>query len=117
MRWMAACFMMTLVGCTTLQPISQSRAQLQEQIASGNLLTRDDRIQVTLESGESFDLVVVRIGDGMLQGRDRSVEIAEVVSIQRREVDSMKTAGLAVGVTGATLLLTTIVLSSLVFFP
>jgi hypothetical protein len=85
-------------GCTTLQPIEGSPAELRQRINSGDLLKPGDRVVIVASDGKSHRFAIKQVDAGLIQGRTESVPIEQVVTLQRRQFSRVKTAALVIGI-------------------
>ena len=81
----------SLVGCTTLQPIAGSCPELGQQIAVGAVLKPGDRVVIATADGHRHKLAVTAVDSGSVQGKRESVPIDQIVSVQKRVFSSQKT--------------------------
>ncbi|HEY2464387.1 MAG TPA: hypothetical protein VGI32_10015 [Steroidobacteraceae bacterium] len=86
-----------VAGCTTLQPMDGSPAELQQRIAAGQLLKPGDRILITTTDAKTHRFAISSINAGFIQGRSESVPIAQVTEVKRRQFIRAKTAVLVIG--------------------
>lgn len=90
----------TSAGCTSLHAVQMPKEDVQEQIASGQLLKPGDRVRLTTADGKVHDFAVTAVdaADGTIKGARDSVRIAEVTTVAKRRVSVGKTLGLVFGV-------------------
>jgi hypothetical protein len=81
-----------MFGCTTLQPIAGNSPNLQQRIASGELLIVGDRVAILTHDGTTHKFEVTSLTADTVSGPHESIPINQVVSVQRREADAGKTA-------------------------
>jgi hypothetical protein len=80
-----------LVGCTTLRPVAGNSADLQQRIASGELLKRGDHVIVVKADGSTHEFKVASVNAITIDGDQESIPIDQVASIQKRELNVGKT--------------------------
>lgn len=88
-----------LSACTSLRPIESSGGDLMAHVKT------DDRIRVTMSGGAAVNLKVTAVGANEIEGttpdgKERTIEVAEIEQIERRVPAPGKTAALA-GTLGA----------------
>jgi hypothetical protein len=88
-------------GCTSLQPIAGSPAELQQRIS---VLKPGDRVLIVTTDKKSHRFAVTGIGEGLIQGQGDTVPVDQVVSLEKREYSPGKTWGLVGGLAAATVL-------------
>lgn len=86
-----------LAGCTTLQPVNGTAADIQGRIASGQLLKAGDRVRVVTTSADTRDFTITDVRDGVISGRDVTIPVAQVAEVQMREHSVTKTVLLVGG--------------------
>ena len=120
----SAWFLVMIVGCSTVKTEDLPPNDLQNQIASGELIQAGDRVTVNTDKGGRHELEVTRISDDSIWGEEtvrqneeainenaeisnqtietRPVEIpiVEIVSIEKRELTPVGAAGAAAGAVG-----------------
>src|SRR5208282_5653138 len=67
-----------LIGCTTLQPVTENPASLQQRIASGELLKRGDDVDILTKDGRTHDFSVKSVSAGTIDGPHESISIDQV---------------------------------------
>ena len=90
----------SVAGCTTLQPVAGTPADLQQRLSSGALAERGNRVLILTSDGRTHEFKVTSHSASTLAGEHESVPIDQVIAVQKREVSVRKTA-LAVGLTVA----------------
>jgi len=86
-----------LIGCTTLQTIEAPPDKLHEQIRHENLVKVGDEIKIITEDEKENQFVVTAINESEIRGKDVTVPIDSIVSLQKREFDSNKTTFTGIG--------------------
>lgn len=98
-EFMVLCLIICLVAsCTTLQPVTGKPGAVQQRIASGALLKPGDYVVVLTEDGKTHYFNVTSINASTIEGRNESISIDQIASIQKPKLSVGKTA-LAVGLT------------------
>jgi hypothetical protein len=91
--------MMTLTGCTTLRPIDASLPDFSRRIAAGELKIRDHVIIETTD-WKTYEFDITFISVASIDGRQRSIPIDQIVSIQKRLFNKKRTFLLVLLVVG-----------------
>jgi hypothetical protein len=86
----AAC--LALLACTTLQPMTNDAATLQQMLHPG------DRVELTTTSGEALRFKLTEVDDRGLHGEGHDVPYRDIGSISRSEMAGGRTALLVLGV-------------------
>jgi hypothetical protein len=90
---------MACAACSALRPVETSTAAAQQQIASGQLLKPGDKVRLITADGKAHELTVTAIdADGTVEGKPESVRIADIVTVEKRELAVGKTTGLVLGI-------------------
>jgi len=79
-----------LIGCTTLQTIEAPPDKLHEQIRHENLVKVGDEIKIITEDEKEHQFVVTAINESEIRGKDVTIPIDRIVSVQKREFDPNK---------------------------
>ncbi len=82
----------SFAGCTTLQPIEGTPPELQARITSSGLLKTGDRILIVTTDNKSHKFKVTGIRTGAIEGKATSIPVDQVLSVQKREFSTGKTA-------------------------
>jgi hypothetical protein len=85
-------------GCTTLHPIEGTPMELQERIASNELLKIGDRVAIVTTDGKTHRFAVVGFGAGIIKGKAESVSIDQVRHVGKRTFSRGKTIALVAGI-------------------
>jgi hypothetical protein len=72
-------------GCTSMRPVSLGSGTQDRPISSG------DKLKIETHDGRVVKLDVVRVADGRIEGVHEGVDLADVASIERKEVSKWKT--------------------------
>ena len=96
MRKIIVCVLIVVMapGCTTLHPIAGSSSELQQRINSGELLRVGDRLEIATTDGKTHQITVNGFGDGRIDGKEESIRVDQIVSLQKREYSGGKTLAL-----------------------
>jgi hypothetical protein len=89
----------TLTGCTTLRPIDANHPDLSQSIASGELKIRDHVIIETTD-WQTYEFNITSISADGIGGKQRSIPIDQIVSIQKRVLNKKRTFLLALAIAG-----------------
>jgi hypothetical protein len=88
--------LVNFVGCTTLRPIEGTPPELQQRIASAELLKTGDRVLITTTDNKSHSFKVLDVRSGVVEGRSDNVPVNQIASLQKREFSRGKTIALVV---------------------
>lgn len=89
--------MLNFIGCTSLQTIEAPPNKLHEQIRHENLIKVGDKVKIVTEDQKEHEFVVIAINEEEIRGKDVTVPIDSIVSVQTREFDSNKTTFTGIG--------------------
>ena len=89
----------TLTGCTTLNPVEMPPEDVQQMIVSGDILQPGTQAKIVTQDGRIRTINVERIDRelGIIETDEEPLEIAEIVAVETRDFSVGKTALLAVG--------------------
>ena len=90
-----------LCSCTTLHPILEPAARIQQQLGSGAPLEPGDSVVITTNDGVSHLFSVTAVGAGHVEGRSVSIPIDQIAPLEKREVSVGKTLLVVVGIAAA----------------
>jgi hypothetical protein len=76
-----------IAGCTSMQPIDGSPAELQQRIAAGELLEPGDRVWIETADGKAREFTVGRIDTTHLVGVGESVPIDQVRYLEKLQAE------------------------------
>jgi hypothetical protein len=93
----------TLVGCTSLQAMQGTPAELQQGIATGGTLHAGDRVRITTADGRMHELTVSAVGNDSVAGGGEVLPLTTIVAVEKRIVNRGKTVGTIAIVLGALL--------------
>lgn len=94
-----------LIGCTSLQLIDLSSAQVRDHIRAGQIVQLGDRISVTTEDGKTQEFKVAAVTDSTVQGGDVKVLIDSIVSVRTKQRNRLRTALATTGIVAGVLFL------------
>lgn len=85
-------------ACAGMRPVELSPSEVQRQIRSGELLSPDDHAKFVMSNGEihEFRIVTRDIGNDAVTGDQDSVQIADIVAVETKEIGTAGKAGRAV---------------------
>ena len=86
-----------LIGCTSLQTIEAPPDKLHEQIRHENLVKVGDKVKIITEDEKEDQFVVTAINESEIRGKDVTVPIDSIVSVQKREFDPNKSTFTGIG--------------------
>jgi hypothetical protein len=89
---LAAIVVVSMVGCTTIQPLTASPSQL------SSTLKRGDQVEIMTSSGKQLKFKVDSVDANGVQGGGQTVAYNDIQSINRKEVDTSKTLWVVLGV-------------------
>ena len=92
---LAACAILSMVGCTTVQPLTVSQSSLSSTLKPG------DQVEVTTSSGKQLKFKVDSVDASGLRGGGQTVAYNDIQSIDRKEIDSKRTLWVVLGVVAA----------------
>ena len=96
---------MSLIGCTSMQPIEAGPDELQYKIRHENIINIHDRVKIFTEGGKEYQFQVTAIDEKDIRGKDVAVPIDSIVAVESREISIGKTSLLAGGTIGIALLI------------
>lgn len=79
---------LSVSGCRSFQPMPFQPGQLTEQLQPG------DKVVLQTRDGAKHRIGIVKIEDGVIHGKRQSVKVADVVGVERSEIDAGKSLGL-----------------------
>lgn len=85
-------------GCTTLHPIEGTAVELQERIASNELLKIGDRVSIETTDGKTHRFAVTGFDAGIVKGKAEAVAIDQVRHVGKRSFSRAKTIALVAGI-------------------
>lgn len=94
-QFLAALVVLSMVGCTTVQPLTASQSSL------SSTLQRGDSVEVTTSSGKQLKFKVDSVDATGVHGGGQTVAYNDIQSINRKEVDTKRTMWVVLGVVAA----------------
>lgn len=94
-RLLAAVVALSMLGCTTIQPLTANGSQLASAVKPG------DKVEITTTRGQRLNFKVDSVGASSLHGGGQTVAYNDIQSINRKELDSQKTLWVVLGVVAA----------------
>ena len=92
---LAAAVVLSMVGCTTIQPLSGNASELSRTLKKG------DKVEIVTAKGEQLNFKVDSVDDTGLQGAGQRVAFNDIQSISRKEIDTKSTTWVVLGVLAA----------------
>lgn len=92
---LAASVAISMVGCTTIQPLTVDPSHL-----SGTL-KRGDQVELVTSRGQQLQFKIDSVDASGLQGGGQTVAYNDIQSISRKQVDAGRTALVVLGVVAA----------------
>jgi hypothetical protein len=92
---LAAAVVVSMVGCTTVQPLSVNASELSRTLKKG------DKVELVTSKGQQLNFKVDSVDDTGLQGAGQRVAYNDIQSISRKEMDTKSTAWVVLGVLAA----------------
>jgi len=78
-------------GCTTLRPVEGTSTELQQRINSGQLLKVGDRVEIVTTNHEMHRFAVTRIDAGHIEGKAESIQVGQILSLEKRQFSRART--------------------------
>ena len=92
---LAAAVVLSMVGCTTIQPLSGNASELSRTLKKG------DKVEIVTAKGEQLNFKVDSVDDTGVQGAGQRVAFNDIQSISRKEIDTKSTTWVVLGVLAA----------------
>ena len=92
---LAAVVVLSMVGCTTIQPLSVNASELSRTLKKG------DKVEVVTSKGQQLNFKVDSVDENGLQGAGQKVAYNDIQSISRKEIDTKSTTWVVLGVLAA----------------
>jgi hypothetical protein len=89
---LAAVVALSMVGCTTLQPLTANGSQLASELKPG------DQVEITTTRGQQLQLKVDSVDATGLQAAGQRVAYNDIQSISREQTDTKRTLWVVLGV-------------------
>jgi hypothetical protein len=90
MRWLTACLIIALSGCTSMRPIDGSATELQHLINSGELLKPGDRVRIVTADEKTHRFAITKVEAGLIVGSNESVPVDQVICVEKREFQKIE---------------------------
>jgi hypothetical protein len=94
-QFLAACVVLSMVGCTTIQPLTVDPSHLSGALKPG------DQVEVMTSSGQQLKFKVDNVDASGLQGGGQRIAYNDIQSISRKQVDTQRTLWVVLGVVAA----------------
>jgi len=92
---LAAVVALSMVGCTTIQPLAANGSQLATAVQPG------DQVEITTTRGQQLKFKVDSVDATSLRGGGQSVAFNDIQSISRKQFDKKTTMWVILGVVAA----------------
>ena len=92
---LAACVVLSMVGCTTIQPLTVDPARL------SSTLKRGDQVEIVTSRGQQLQFRIDEVDATGLQGGGQRVSYNDIQSISRKQIDTKRTTLVVLGVVAA----------------
>ena len=89
---------LALTGCSTLRPVHASAEELRAQLRAGTLLSAGEEARIVTEDGVKRDLIVTNVTRERVEGKNASIPIAEIVTVDKRRLSVGKNLLLLVAI-------------------
>ena len=94
---MAAVAAIVVSGCVTVHKADGSPEALREAIRAGELVKPGDRVTLMTPTIGERTIRVAEVDDDFVRGENTQVPIDEIVALEKKRIDPVKTAGVVVG--------------------
>jgi hypothetical protein len=94
-----------IIGCTSLQTIQAPPEMLHDQIRAQGIVKAGDKVRIITEDRKEHEFVVTAVTEDEINGKDVSIPIDSIVTLETREFSTGKTVLLGAGITGTVLLI------------
>jgi hypothetical protein len=91
-------------GCTSMQPIDGSPADLRQRINSGELLKTGDRVIIVTTDQNTHRFTVKSVGADRIDGPSESIPVEQISGLEKRQFRRGKTIALVGGLLGGAVL-------------
>ena len=91
-------FAVLVGGCTSLQPVDLPVAVLRENVRVGDLTEPRQLVSIVTEDGATHEFEVVEVNNQYVQSDVTNILIDDIVSLDIRQFDLLRTSLVAVGV-------------------
>ena len=92
---LAAAVAISLLGCTTIQPLTANGSQLATTLEPG------DQVEITTTRGQQLQFKVENVDATGVQGGGQRVAYNDIQSISRKQMDTKRTTMVVLGVLAA----------------
>jgi hypothetical protein len=92
---LAACVALSMVACSSIQPLSVNASQLASTLKPG------DQVEIVTASGQQLQFKVQNVDATGIQGGGQRVAYADIQAINRKQMDTKRTAWIVLGVVAA----------------
>jgi hypothetical protein len=92
--------MITLTACTTLRPIDANQPDFSHRIASGELLKVRNHVVIETKDRQTYEFDITALSATTIAGKQRSIPIDQIVSIEKRELNTKRTLLLVLLIAG-----------------
>jgi hypothetical protein len=89
-----------IAGCTSMQPIDGSPADLRLHINSGELLKTGDRVLIVTTDRKTHRFTVKSAGAGRIDGASDSIPLEQISDLKKSQFSRGKTIALVGGLLG-----------------
>jgi hypothetical protein len=89
-----------MAGCTSMQPIEGSPADLRQSINSGGLIKTGDRVMIVTWDQKQHRFTVKSVGAGLVAGPSESIPVEQIAAVEKRQFSRGKTIALVGGLVG-----------------
>ncbi len=95
MQLLAAVVALSMVGCTTIQPLTANGSQLASTLKAG------DQVEIVTTRGQELKFKVENVDATGVQGGGQRVAYNDIQSISRKQTDTKRTMWVVLGVVAA----------------
>lgn len=92
---LAAAVALSMLGCTTIQPLTANGSQLATTLKPG------DQVEIVTNSGQQLQFKVENVDATGVQGGGRRVAYNDIQTISRKQMDKTRTTMVVLGVLAA----------------
>jgi hypothetical protein len=92
---LAALVVLSMVGCTTIQPLSVNASELSRTLKKG------DKVELVTAKGQQLNFKVDSVDETGLQGAGQRIAYNDIQSISRKETDTKNTTLVVLGILAA----------------
>jgi len=90
-RFIILVAIISCTGCSTLRPIDGPPTELQQRVNSGQFLKAGDRVVIVTTNHQTHRFTVTRIDSDRIEGKSESIQVDQIVSLERREFSRART--------------------------